>query len=440
MPLDLIDDHLVPKPATASAQRKFAGSDACVGCHDASDLLNNVPPHMTVDIGQPIPTAIGARTPRHNLTPYGEWSASPMSRASRDPLFRAQYEAELAEVPSAARSDTAALCMGCHGPMGARELPELASDPSAFYAWTDGAAPDPKLHKRAEYGGLARDGVSCTVCHQIAAKGLGTPETWSGKFYLEPKHGTINGPYDDPLTRPMKKAIGMTPTKADHIKDSGLCGSCHALELPVYRSDDPKPVKTAYEQTTFLEWANSAYADPAHGKTCAACHMPPVTPPTYDANGLPILGATMATQVANIEDASFPFVPNRASAVELQTQTRTSYSRHTLVGLNTITHAMFQQFPSVLGVASVNFGQALSLLPPNLLGAQETLTLADGTVKLDVSPLQLTAGGVAVNVNVTNQAGHKFPSGVGFRRAWLEVKALDRAGKVLWCCSGTART
>ena len=188
--------------------------------------------------------------------------------------------------------------------------------------------------------------MSCTVCHQIPAKGLGAPETWSGRFNLNAKPGIMYGPYDDPLLRPMDKAIGMTPTKGGHITSSGLCASCHALEVPVYRKDDPRPVKKAYEQTTYLEWLNSAYADPSRGKTCAACHMPAGTPPTFDANGLPTPGEPISTQIANMEDASFPFVPNRAAPQELQTNPRPTYGRHTLVGLNTFTHAMFQQFPA----------------------------------------------------------------------------------------------
>jgi hypothetical protein len=437
MPEDLIDDHIIPKPAGMRGQHKFLSSDSCVGCHDASDLLNNVPPRMTIPMGIAVPTPIGART-RYNLSPYGEWSASLMSHASRDPLFRAQYEAELTQVPAAARDETAGLCMRCHGPMGERNAPELAKkDPKAFYAWSNGLSSHPATNARAEYGGLARDGVSCTVCHQMSAAGLGKPETWSGNFHLETKHGTINGPFDDPTTRPMKKAIGMTPTKADHIKDSGLCGSCHVLEVPVYRNDDPRPVKTAYEQTTYLEWANSDFSNPTSGKTCAACHMPIVAPTTFDANGLPVAGAPISTQIANLEDGTFPFVPNRASPDELATKVRSPFGRHTLVGLNNLTHAMFQQFPQVLGVGSVNFGQNMTLVPPSFLSAQETLTLADGTVKLGVSPIAITPNGVEVNVTVINQAGHKFPSGVGFRRAWLEVKALDEAGKVLWCSGCT---
>jgi hypothetical protein len=33
---------------------------------------------------------------------------------------------------------------------------------------------------------------------------------------------------------------------------------------------------------------------------------------------------------------------------------------------------------------------------------------------------------------MTNKTGHKFPSGVGFRRAFVDFAVLDEAGAVLW--------
>jgi hypothetical protein len=38
---------------------------------------------------------------------------------------------------------------------------------------------------------------------------------------------------------------------------------------------------------------------------------------------------------------------------------------------------------------------------------------------------------------VTNRAGHKLPSGVGFRRAFLEFAVLDAGGQVLWASGRT---
>ena len=37
-----------------------------------------------------------------------------------------------------------------------------------------------------------------------------------------------------------------------------------------------------------------------------------------------------------------------------------------------------------------------------------------------------------MDVQVVNKTGHKFPSGVGFRRAFVEFTAMDATGKVVW--------
>lgn len=43
----------------------------------------------------------------------------------------------------------------------------------------------------------------------------------------------------------------------------------------------------------------------------------------------------------------------------------------------------------------------------------------------------------AFDVTVENKAGHKFPSGVGFRRAFIRFEALDGDGTVLWASGRT---
>jgi hypothetical protein len=40
-------------------------------------------------------------------------------------------------------------------------------------------------------------------------------------------------------------------------------------------------------------------------------------------------------------------------------------------------------------------------------------------------------------VRVVNKAGHRLPSGVGFRRAFIEFAVLDAAGKTLWASGAT---
>ena len=43
-----------------------------------------------------------------------------------------------------------------------------------------------------------------------------------------------------------------------------------------------------------------------------------------------------------------------------------------------------------------------------------------------------TATILTASVTVTNKSGHKLPSGVGFRRAFVDFRVLDRAGNTLW--------
>src|SRR5205814_6754941 len=51
-------------------------------------------------------------------------------------------------------------------------------------------------------------------------------------FYAGPQ-AQLNGPYDDPLPKPMEHALGITPRGAPQIKSSELCATCHAIDLPV---------------------------------------------------------------------------------------------------------------------------------------------------------------------------------------------------------------
>src|SRR5439155_15935968 len=79
---------------------------------------------------------------------------------------------------------------------------------------------------------LAQDGVSCTVCHQISADTLGTPDSYNGRFTIErpgSSHGpTSLGPFsvDDGRAAVMQSASAYQPVEAAHVRTSELCGSC----------------------------------------------------------------------------------------------------------------------------------------------------------------------------------------------------------------------
>ena len=411
LPMDAAFDH-VPMPGNGVA-RTFVTADNCAGCHDASDLLNKTYPEMTVPMDERhFP---GRRTRFANLSPYAEWSGSLMSVSTRDPVFRAQLESELLKYPDQA-DETAGFCFSCHGAMGQRSHPELPDKLAMTYAVPDSysARHETFTNEQAEFGALARDGVSCAVCHHISALGLGRPQTFNARFNIGPAT-ELYGPYDDVKTQPMLNGLGIEPVQAAHMSDAGLCGSCHMVQTPVL--DHPDPDRRAHEQTTYLEWRNSEFARSGNAEhTCQGCHMSNVNPMAGD-------GVLTNAKIANIEDSTFPYVPHRLNSDALDVPRREGYRRHTLTGINLFTLRYFAQFPFNLGANTFYpVRPSGDLLSPQLLVMSEATNLA----RTRTANLTLRRQGPnRVVVSVENLTGHKFPTGVGFRRAWLELSVRD---------------
>ena len=427
-------DHV---PAMPGEDNTFLTSFECSGCHDASDLISKINPNMVGQLDKPIDFPLLGPADKLNLSPYGEWTSSLMAVSGRDPVFWAQLEYELSSLNNAEeKADVSSRCLSCHSVMGERDNPELAGDPENVYAKLD---PEEDTHsdtdiKKARFGALARDGISCTVCHRIADKGLG--DTFSGEFNLGPSR-SIYGPYEEVQTLPMENALGLTPTLGEHIKSAGLCGTCHALKVPVYDGDKVLKDRHFWEQTTYMEWANSDYADTGslESRTCQECHMPETNPLT---------GAAMSTRIANIEDETFPYAPGRAKSGQLHLPVRggegadESYRRHVMVGANVFVMSMFEQFPRQLGANTHIPGRSATVVRSKLFATEEALRQArQRTATVSVRTANKTNKNLEVSVEVTNFTGHKLPSGVGFRRAFIELAVLDKEGAVLWCSGCT---
>ncbi len=411
----------------------FVTSNQCASCHDATNNTP-MPTHMLWPPGPPTLNSI-------NLSTYGEWRYSMMGLSGRDPIFFAQLDTE-STVHSRLKGKRNApgfiqdTCLSCHGVMGQRQYHlDKGNGPRTLF--TRAQLNDPN----SQYAALARDGVSCAVCHHIADEDLDDPSTYTGKFNVGPA-SEVYGPYpsgntdvptgDDVIRVPMVNSVGILPIYGAHVREAKLCASCHTIVLPVYDAKgnpvmDGGAPKTEFEQTTYFEWLNSSFA--SGDQTCQNCHMPDN-----------FKGTPLAFQIANIEDGTFPEVPETPPftslpADQLPLLTRTPYARHQLSGINLFALEMFDQFRTDLGLYATD-----GLLPDPLRGTYNGqqnavdggVTLAQSSAQVSIDSVTPIDGVLQADVRVKNSVGHKFPSGVSFRRAFLDFQVLDIHNKVLW--------
>ncbi len=430
-------DHVLAAPGGSDS---FLTSDQCSGCHDAIKYLADVT-NMAVEAER------GGTTQRINLSPYGEWNVSPMGLAGRDPIFFAQLESETNHFPDLAAC-IENTCLHCHGVMGQRQhaIDTAAEDDACrdFF----GVAPPAEVpfgspfrlsavtqwpgaldHGEQRYGALARDGISCTVCHRIDEPALGDESSFTGNFVTGPPT-EVYGPYEDVVTVAMENALGVTPGFGRQSVDSDLCGSCHNILLPVL-DNDGNPSGFRYEQTTHLEWLNSNYAPGrSRQQSCQDCHMP---------NNFE--GEPLSFQIANFESSEFPPTTFRLPDEEIDMVERDRFARHSLHGLNVFLNQMFQQFPLLLGFRQAERYTRTSLdYPPLRLGQESMVDMAqEQTASVEVVSVERNAGTDALDavVRITNRTGHFLPSGVGFRRVFVEFLVRDASGEILWASGRT---
>jgi hypothetical protein len=418
-------DHVVAPPGS---QGSFVTSDQCMGCHGG--LNGPFGPTMFEVTAPPV-----GRVPQGvNYSPFGEWRWSPMGLGGRDPIFFAQVESEIAFLrtnpdKAAAEAGVTGLqnaCFRCHGMMAKHQLeaddPSADFDPSVYFN-TD--LDDPK-HK---YGALAREGISCESCHRIASDTRPLVDFFGTNtgFMEIGDAGRVFGPFKDAEIAPkvMHNGLGVEPVFGEHMKSSRVCGSCHTIVLPVL--DSPTKGKLSVEQATFPEWINSAYENEIHpdnpsARTCQDCHMP--TSYRLPSRGVDV--PFLKSKIAIVQDETYPRSSHELPVGELTVRTRESgFARHSFHGLNAFLLTIFEQFNEVLGLRIPDYmSGSTSGLADSVANMVEQARSATATVEL--SPPRVANGRLKVDVKVTNLAGHRFPSGVGFRRAFLELVVTHR--------------
>lgn len=216
--------------------------------------------------------------------------------------------------------------------------------------------------------------------------------------------------------------------KSEHIKSSRLRGSCHTVKLPVYDRNGRR-VGEAIEQATYPEWQNSAYQNEytpvgATPKTCQDCHMPTSYPYLPDEHDAGAEDRELAFRIANIHDQTYPAAPERAPFDSINIPVRPDFGRHSLLGLNVFVLEMFNQFDDILGVRKQDYmttsknGLPFAIATAGRFARQHT-------ARVQIEALERADSGLKARVKVTNLAGHRLPTGVGFHRAFLEVVVVD---------------
>jgi hypothetical protein len=350
--------------------------------------------------------------------PFERWSGGMMANSMRDPVFHAALT-----IANQDMQDSGSLCLRCHAPGGFLAGRATPADGSAL---TD----------------TDFEGVSCHLCHRlvdpvadpanpaddaaILAALADPPSTSHGGQYVVDPEDRRRGPFD----------LGVFSyhdwRQSPYHRESLLCASCHEVSNPAFtRGGVPKarsfpfrggdehssdayvlgpPGKEhpTHEKTdefplerTFTEWLLSDFADgpiemggrfggnQTAVSTCQDCHMP-------DTDGTacqPFLGGAVRSDLPQHDFAGAnSWVP------------RSIYSLDTSLLLYPETH--------------VN-GQPLFVFEAAIARNKAMLRAA--------SDLSLAQVGSDLVARITNQTGHKLPTGYGEgRRMWLEVKFYAR--------------
>ena len=190
-----------------------------------------------------------------------------MANASKDPYWLATVRSEV-ELEPELREVIEKKCATCHMPMA--EVSAAAQGGATLLLDEGFNSVDHSLHN------LARDGVSCTLCHQVEADNFGQPESFGGGFMIDltvPNGSRFSyGPYQvgRQLVTIMQSSSGYIPQQGAHLSQSELCGTCHNLVTPFVDTSGQVAGEFS-EQAIYSEWENSAYPGV---KGCMDCHMP----------------------------------------------------------------------------------------------------------------------------------------------------------------------
>lgn len=347
----------------AARGRYFNGSGTCAICH--TNMADSSGKDVSID---------------------SFWRSTMMANAAIDPYWQAAVQKEVLVNPDLV-GVIEGKCAKCHTPMA--QFTMAAQGEESFLSG------DGLLNASNELHGLAIDGVSCTLCHQIDSGNFGDAESFSGGYMIDvqlPAGERFSyGPFEPPpgLARMMQSGSGFTPVRSEHIRQSEICGTCHTLYTPsVSRSGEFSGVFP--EQMTYQEWL---YSDYSGMSTCQSCHMPHAEGSVQ----LSITGGPM----------------------------RSPFSQHAFAGGNSFVLSLLRAFGPEMGVTASSEQLETSI-------AWSRGQIETETAFITLQQARVDSGVLEAEVQVESLVGHKFPTGFPSRRAWVHFVVQDADGEIIF--------
>lgn len=316
-----------------------------------------------------------------------DWRSTMMAHSGVDPVWQAKVSSEVARNPEL-QEVIEQKCVTCHMPMATTQslvesLPVAGLD-DGFYS------PEHPYHA------AAIDGVSCTLCHQVTDENLGSMESFSGHYVIDTAttapNRMIYGPYTNPVANQMRNQSGYTPAYGEHMLSAEHCATCHNLYTP-FVDGEGTVLGEFPEQTAYTEWKYSEYG--TQTESCQSCHMPLAD------------GAVKISQTPGGLAAREPFF------------------QHYFVGGNTFMLEILANWGGDLEVSATQeeFDETIARVEEQL---------AENTAALSLNELSLTDGGLEAEIRVDVFTGHKFPTSIPTRRAWLHFVVSDASGQIIF--------
>lgn len=335
--------------------------------------------------------------------PYSTWSASMMGQAMRDPVFIAALSVANQDADFAGD-----LCLRCHTPGGWLEGRSTPTDGSAL-------------------NDVDMQGVSCNACHRMVnpefqpgispgvdlailtdlGADVPTPDqVHSGSFVMDPQDRR-RGPYDQG-----PDFFYHDWEQSPYHQTSELCKTCHDVSNPVFTAqpdgtyvlntlDMPHPTNNVYDtfpvERTYSEWLMSDFAQ-----------GPIEIGDRYE---------TALSGVSSCQDCHMPESDSQACRFE---DNRPNMSTHSFNGGNNWV---------LNAIRNLNDNDFVTGLLPDLVA--QSISRTEEMLR-DASDLELSMVDGSLNARITNQTGHKLPTGYPEgRRMWINVQFLDSSNMLI---------